>query len=152
MKIGFTIGKFSPLHIGHQSLIERGISECDEFYILVNDSDTTKIPLDVRANWIKELYPTAHVIIGKNPPKQYGMDKESIDIQTNYLKSIFKDIPVNAFYSSEDYGEYVAKAFNIENVRVEKIKDFSATKFRNDPLKYKEFVNEKVYKDFQIYV
>ena len=99
MNIGFTIGKFAPLHKGHEELIEKGIKENEEFYILINDTDVTKVPLEERAKWIKNMYPTVHVIIGKNPPKEYGMDDKSIKIQTDYLKQVFKNIPVTRFYS-----------------------------------------------------
>ena len=94
MNVGFTIGKFAPLHKGHEALIEKGIKENDEFYILINDTEKTSVPLETRANWLKELYPTAHIILGTNPPKQIGMDEKSVKIQTDYLKNIFKDIQV----------------------------------------------------------
>ncbi len=42
-KIGFTIGKFAPLHKGHQFLIETAMKEMDEFYIVVYDTDLIKI-------------------------------------------------------------------------------------------------------------
>ena len=42
MNIGFTIGKFAPLHLGHDELIKRGIKENDLFYILINDTDIIK--------------------------------------------------------------------------------------------------------------
>lgn len=37
-KIGFTIGKFSPYHIGHKYLIKSGIQDMDEFYVVVYDT------------------------------------------------------------------------------------------------------------------
>ena len=55
MNIGFTIGKFAPLHKGHEELIKKGIAENDEFYILINDTNVTNIPLETRAKWLKEL-------------------------------------------------------------------------------------------------
>ena len=148
MNIGFTIGKFAPLHKGHETLIEKGIKENDEFYILINDTNVSDISLETRASWIKHLYPSAHVILGKNPPKQFGMDEESIKIQTNYLKEIFKDIPVNRFYSSEEYGKYVARDLNVENIKVAKIIPISATNIRKDPESNKKYMEDIVYKSF----
>ena len=46
MKVGFTIGKFAPLHKGHQYLIEKGIQEMDEFYVIVYETDKMKIYLN----------------------------------------------------------------------------------------------------------
>ena len=148
MNIGFTIGKFAPLHKGHEMLIEKGLKENDEFYILINDTDVSNISLETRASWIKSLYPSAHIILGKNPPKQYGMDEQSIKIQTDYLKDIFKGIPVNRFYSSEEYGKYVARDLNVENIKVDKTIPISATNIRKNPESNKKYMEEIVYKSF----
>lgn len=148
MKVGFTIGKFAPLHKGHETLIEKGIKENDEFYILINETDLSNIPIETRAEWIRNLYPTAHVILGKNPPKQFGMDEESIKIQTDYLKEMFKNIPVTTFYSSEEYGKYVARDLNVENVIIKKEIPISATAIRSNPKENKNYMEDIVYKSF----
>ena len=70
MKVGFTIGKFAPFHKGHELLIDQAFSEMDEVYILINNTDVTNITLEERAKWIKEIYPKANIILGKNPPKK----------------------------------------------------------------------------------
>ena len=151
MNIGFTIGKFAPLHKGHEELIKKGIEENDEFYILINDTNVTNIPLETRAKWIKELFPKVHIILGKNPPKQYGMDEKSINIQTNYLKEIFKNIPVNRFYSSEEYGKYVARDLGVEDRRVVKQVPISASIIRNNVEKNKTYLEKKIYKEFKMF-
>ena len=147
MNIGFTIGKFAPLHKGHELLIEKGIKEDDEFYVLINDTNVTNIPLKTRANWIKTMFPKAYVILGENPPKQYGMDEESIKIQTDYLKNIFKNIPVNRFYSSEEYGKFVARDMNIEEVKVEKKIPICGSIIRNNIIENKKYIENIVYQD-----
>ena len=48
MSIGFTIGKFAPLHKGHQYLIEKGIKEMDEFYVIVYETKVIDIPVETR--------------------------------------------------------------------------------------------------------
>ena len=113
--IGFTIGKFAPLHKGHQLLIETALKEMDEVYVVVYDTDIIDINVEKRANWIEQLYPNIHIIYAYDSPKQYGLDKESVKIQMNYLSELIKDIPVTHFYSSELYGEKVAEYLNIEN-------------------------------------
>ena len=148
MEVGFTIGKFAPLHKGHEELIERGLAENDEFYVLINNTDVTDIPLKKRAEWLKEMYPSAHIILGENPPKQYGMDKESVEIQVNYLKDVFKNIPVTAFYSGEEYGKFVAEGMKVKNIKIEKEIPINATKIRNNPEDNKKYMENIVYKDF----
>ena len=145
MKIGFTIGKFAPLHKGHQYLIEKGIKEMDEFYVIVYETNVIDIPLEQRAKWIKELYPEVNILLAKNPPSQYGLDEESVKIQMDYLKNIIKDIPVTHFYNSEPYGKYVARDLNIEEVQVDRLREkyaISGTKIRKDVNENKEYIEE----------
>lgn len=151
MNIGFTIGKFAPLHKGHEELIKKGIAENDEFYILINDTNVTNIPLETRAKWLKELFPKTHIILGKNPPKQYGMDEKSIKIQTDYLKDVFKDIPLTRFYSSEEYGKFVARDLGVEDRRVTKQIPISATLIRNDVETNKNYLENGIYKEFKLF-
>lgn len=149
MGIGFTIGKFAPFHKGHEYLIEKGIAENDEFYVLINDTDLIHVPIEERAKWIQDRFPNVKIILGKNPPKQYGMDEKSIKIQLDYLKEIFKDIPVTAFYSCEEYGKYVAKAFKIRNVKLDKEIPISASKIRDNIEENKQFIESYVYDDLK---
>ncbi len=62
-KIGFTIGKFAPLHKGHEELIEKALSEMDEVYVLINNTNATTISIEDRAKWIKGKYPKVNVIL-----------------------------------------------------------------------------------------
>lgn len=151
-KIGFTIGKFAPLHKGHQFLIEKALKEMDEFYIIVYETHLIKNNVKQRANWIEKLYPKAKILYAYNPPSQYGLDKESVKIQIDYLKSIIKNIPVTHFYSSEKYGEYVAKNMNVIDVRVDperKHVPITATKIRNNTEENKGFLENIVYNDLK---
>ncbi len=152
-KIGFTIGKFAPLHKGHQFLIETAMKEMDEFYIVVYDTELIKNSVQERADWIKKLYPKANIIYAFNSPKQYGLDKESVNIQMNYLSKLIKDVPVTHFYSSEPYGEKVAEFLNIENRIVDKERisfPVSASKIRTDSNSNSQYLEEFVYKEFKI--
>ena len=152
-KVGFTIGKFAPLHKGHQYLIETAMKEMDEFYIVGYDTDIIKNPVEERADWIRKLYPKAHIIYAFNSPKQYGLDKESVNIQMEYLSKLIKGIPVTHFYSSEPYGEKVAEYLNINNRIVDKERitvPISAKKIRKDSNTNSKYLEGFVYKEFKI--
>ena len=147
-KVGFTIGKFAPLHKGHQYLIETALKEMDEVYVIVYETDLIDIPVEKRADWIKKLYPNVNVILAKNPPSKYGMDEESIKIQTDYLKKVLGDVPGTHFFSSEEYGKFVARDLNVENRVVDYKREFipiSGTKVRANIDEYANFVNKIVY-------
>jgi len=45
MKRGLTLGKYAPLHKGHQLVIETGLREMDELLVLIYDAPETEIPL-----------------------------------------------------------------------------------------------------------
>ena len=135
LNIGFTIGKFAPLHKGHELVIETALKEVDEMYVVIYDTDLINIDIEKRASWIKKLYPQVKIIYAFNSPKQYGLDKESVNIQMKYLSNLIKDIPVTKFYSSEPYGKKVAEYLKIENREVDiekKIIPISANKIRSD--------------------
>ena len=152
MKIGFTIGKFAPLHKGHQYLIEKGLKEMDEFYVIVYDTNVIDISTEQRAKWIKEIYPKAKIIYAKNPPSQYGLDEKSVKIQTDYLKKLIKEIPVTHFYNSEPYGKFVARDLDIQEVQVDRNREkymISATKLRNNLEENRKYLNNIVYENIK---
>ena len=45
-KIGFTIGKYAPYHIGHKYLIETALKNMDEFYVVVYDTPELNIKME----------------------------------------------------------------------------------------------------------
>ncbi len=149
-KIGFTIGKFAPLHKGHQYLIETALKEMDKVIVVVYDTDVIDIETEKRANWIKELYPNVEIKFAHNPPSKYGLDEESVNIQMKYLSNILKDEVPTHFYSSEKYGASVAKYMNIVDRRVDNERinvPIRATEIRNDIENNKKWIENKVYLD-----
>ena len=152
MKVGFTIGKFAPLHKGHQYLIEKGLEEMDKFYVVIYETEVIQIPIEKRADWIKKIYPNANIIYAKNPPSQYGMDEESVKIQTDYLKKIVNGIEVTHFYNSEPYGKFVARDLGVEEVQVDRKREkypISATAIRCAIEENERYINKIVYKDIK---
>ena len=151
-KIGFTIGKFAPLHKGHEYLIETALKETDELYVIIYDTDVIDIPVESRAKWITDKFKNVKIIYGFDGPKQYGLDEESVKIQMEYLTKKIEGIPVNCFYSSEPYGEKVAEYLNIENRIVDMPRNqvpISAAVIRNDIEKHKIFLDDRVYNEIK---
>ena len=151
-KIGFTIGKFAPLHKGHQYLIETALKEMDKFYIVIYESDVINIPIQTRANWIKKLYPQVEILYAYHPPKQYGLDEKSVKIQMDYLLPIIQNLNCTHFYSSEKYGEKVAKYLNIIDRRVDEKREIipiRATNIRENLEKNKEKIEDFIIKDIE---
>ena len=149
-KIGFTIGKFAPFHKGHEFLIETGIKDMDEFYVVVYDTPQFDIDINKKIEWITKRFPNVKILKAYNSPKQYGLDEQSVNIQMEYLSEIIKDVPVNYFYSSEEYGKCVAQYLDIQNVLVDKSRTnypISAGMIRNDLEKYNDFLDTEIWND-----
>lgn len=149
-KIGFTIGKFAPLHKGHEHLIETALKETDELYVVIYDTDVIDVPVETRAKWITDKFNKVKIIYAFDGPKQYGLDDQSVKTQMEYLTKKIEGIPVNCFFSSEPYGEKVAQYLNIENRIVDMSRQqvpINAGLIRNDIEKHKMFLDEKIYKE-----
>lgn len=151
MKIGLTLGKFTPLHKGHQFMIETALSEMDALYVLIYDSpETSNIPLNRRADWIRKLYPQVKVIEGWNSPSEAGYTKEIMEIQDRYILKMAGHLGITHFYSSEPYGEHVSKALNALNRQVDISRariNISGTAIRQDLYANRHFMADVVYKD-----
>ena len=150
-KVGFTIGKFAPLHKGHQYLIETALNEMDKMIVVVYDTDVIDIETEKRAEWIKKLYPNVEIKFAHNPPSQYGLDEESVKIQMEYLTKIMENEKPTHFYSSEKYGASVAKYMNLVDRRVdnERIKvPIRAEIIRSNIEENKKWLENNVYEDY----
>ena len=152
-KIGFTIGKFAPLHKGHQFLIETALKEMDKVIVVVYDTNLINIKTEKRAEWIKKLYPNVEIKLAHNPPNQYGLDEESVKIQMEYLSKIMDGERLTHFYSSEEYGASVAKYMNLIDRRVDDertIVPVRATMIRDKLEENKKWIENDVYNDYKI--
>lgn len=151
MKTGLTLGKFAPLHKGHQALIEKGISETDSFVVVIYDSpNETIVPLGVRADWIKKLYPSVEVIEAWDGPTEVGDTPEIREMHEDYLRSILGDKRITNFYSSEFYGSHVSKALGAHDCRFDPNRSLvstSGTAIRRDPFSNRQYVDQIVYRD-----
>ncbi|OLP17423.1 hypothetical protein BST81_16670 [Leptolyngbya sp. 'hensonii'] len=62
MKLGITVGKFYPFHLGHDYLIRQAKGQVDHLVVLVGYKPTQEISGLARANWIRFLHPDVEVI------------------------------------------------------------------------------------------
>jgi cytidyltransferase-like protein len=150
--IGLIVGKFAPLHKGHQFLIESALKQVDRLLVLVYDCpETTNIPLQTRAEWIRRLYPRVEVIEGFGAPQEHG---DNPAITQKNLEFVKCSLPcaVGYIFSSEWYGEVLARELRAENILVDgqrKTITISGSEIRENVEQYKKFLPEIVYKDLQ---
>lgn len=60
-KIGLFVDNFSILHSGYELCLKYALQQVDKLIAIVYDNSETKVPLTIRANWIRELYPSVEV-------------------------------------------------------------------------------------------
>ncbi len=156
MRIGLTLGKFAPLHRGHQSVIEASLNEMDHTIVLIYDCpELNTCPLPVRSKWIRELYPSVELLEAWDGPSETGLDPVITAIHDAYLKSRFAGRGVTHFYSSEPYGEHVCLALNAIDRRVDVSRDkfpISGTAIRESPFESRRFLHDRVYRDLVTHV
>jgi len=152
-KTGLTLGKFAPLHKGHEHVIETMIREMDEAIVVIYDTPLTPIPLQIRAGWIKKLYPEVTVIEAWDGPTGNPHDIEYEKLEEQFILSLLGDKKITAFYSSEYYGEHVSEALGCTDRRIDEAREIipvSATVIRENPFKHRQYTSDIVYRDLII--
>ena len=154
-KIGLTLGKFAPLHKGHEYLIKTMLHEMDQAIVVVYDTSVTTIPLQKRADWIRKRFPAIKVIEAWGGPELCADVRKYERKEEEYIKDLLGDIQITAFYSSEYYGAHMSKALNCEDRRIDEMRSVvpvSATMIRENPFVHKQYLSDVVYRDLIVKV
>lgn len=56
-RVGVTVGKFNPPHLGHLHLVNTGATRVDVLYVLLCDRPGQTIPAEARARWLADGAP-----------------------------------------------------------------------------------------------
>ncbi len=118
---GLILGKVAPMHKGHQYLIDTALDIVDELIFVVYDCpDRVHIPTNVRANWIRQLYPQVNVIEGWDAPNEHNNSDLNVQRkQELFISKVLRGKKITHFISSESYGEHMSRHLNAENVVVD---------------------------------
>lgn len=156
MTVGLVLGKFAPLHRGHQLLIETSLAETDQTIVLIYDCPELPVPpLPVRVRWIKELYPDVEVLEAWDGPTETGLDPRITAVHDTYLKKRLAGKHVSRFFSSEPYGDHVSRALGAMDRRVDDQREriaVSATLIRANPYLLRHAISPCVYRDLVTHV
>jgi NadR type nicotinamide-nucleotide adenylyltransferase len=150
-RVGLTLGKFAPLHRGHQHLIETALSETERLIVLIYDCpDVIAVPLGTRAAWIRRSYPQVEIIEAVDGPQQVGSAPEITRAHDAYILRLLAGRRVTHFYSSEFYGAHVSLALGAEDRRVDADRErfrVSGTAIRQAPFEHRHWLAPGVYRD-----
>lgn len=147
VSVGLVLGKFMPLHSGHELLINWAVKKCDKLYVLVCTQDNEPIDPQNRFLWVRKTFennPKIEVVRFHNElPNSSESSRDISKVWSEYLKERFPDVTV--FFGSERYVEYVAEYMNIDyeifdEKRIEV--PISATDIRNNPIQNWDYISE----------
>jgi HTH-type transcriptional repressor of NAD biosynthesis genes len=118
MTRGLIIGKFMPVHQGHIELIKFGASRCDELIVSLSFTDADPIDPELRFSWLQAIFHDDENI--KISKVKDDFDDESLPMESrtqiwaNFIRKTYP--PVDCIYSSEQYGEPLAKHLGVKNI------------------------------------
>ncbi|WP_426506022.1 AAA family ATPase [Dactylosporangium sp. McL0621] len=137
---GLVIGKFYPPHAGHHHLIDAAARACDEVTVVVAPSTVESIPLEDRVAWLREVHARSphvrFVGIYDDTPIDYGSEA-AWDAHTATFRTAVGARRVDRVFSSEAYGEELARRFGAVHVPVDPGRGavpVSGTAVRADPV------------------
>ncbi len=139
---GLVVGKFYPPHAGHHLLIDTAAATCDRVTVVVAPSSAESIPLELRAAWLREAHPQVTIAARYD---DVPVDYDDDDIWEAHC-AIFRDAvreadpnapPIDAVFSSEPYGDELARRFGAKHVAVDPpraARPISGTAVRANPV------------------
>lgn len=169
---GLIVGKFSPLHKGHELLINRALEDCENLYIFsYYTPEFAGCEAHRREFWLKTLFPTAKVFVIDDDyvKKRFNISLPANDADdleerrfVGFLWLNLVNKPLDAVFTSENYGEgyaeemsrYFANYTDFPGVRhilvdlERKQIPISGTNLRSDIHGFKEYLSPVVYASF----
>lgn len=137
---GLVVGKFYPPHAGHHHLISTAARQCATVTVVVAPRTTETIPLPERLRWLGEVHagePNVRFVgIHDDHPVDYA-DPGVWDLHVAVFREALADEPVDAVFSSEEYGGELARRFGAVHVAVDPARGtypVSGTAVREDPV------------------
>ena len=113
MKLGVTVGKFYPFHLGHDHLIARAKEQCDRLVVLVGSKPGQALPASLRASWIRALHPDVETIEVEEdiPEAPEPWAKRALEVLSGRKPDLA--------FTSESYGEPWAAAMGARHVAID---------------------------------
>jgi NadR type nicotinamide-nucleotide adenylyltransferase len=152
MRRGLVFGKFMPLHRGHQLLIDAALADSDEVTIVVYDSDPpgdyVPMPLALRLEWVRRLYPHVEQIVPAADPWKHDRLRDTPTYGELYARELAFLGRFDRVYTSEPTYERFAETLGATHVVVDAARSLvriSGTEIRTDPYAHRGFLDPFIY-------
>jgi HTH-type transcriptional repressor of NAD biosynthesis genes len=168
-RCGLIVGKFSPLHRGHQYLIESALAQCEHVILLTySNPELPGCEAQHREQWLRDLYPrTTRLVLNDRwlNAECPGLSMPHNDApDDDHREFVFKLLPhelkqrIDAVFSSEHYGDGFAASLQrsigqrqIRHVLVDQARaavPISGTSIRGDVHAQRQWLDPVVYASF----
>lgn len=175
---GLVVGKFCPLHRGHERLIGHALERCDEVVLIsYSKPEFPRCGPEARERWLAGLFPLARRLVvtderllgwlrecfrGARVPDNDAPDHEQRDFVGLLLREVLH-LTVDAVFTSESYGDGFAEALTecfrrrergapaVAHVLFDERRatiPISGTTIRSDPHGNREWLSPAVYASF----
>lgn len=131
---GLVLGKFYPFHSGHSHLIREAERHSDRVTVQVLGASVESIPLEVRADWIRESHPGVRVVSAMDDAPVDFASASAWDEHMSVITSLL-DAPVDTVFSSDAYGGELARRLDAHWMQVDEgrqLNPISGTAIRAD--------------------
>jgi NadR type nicotinamide-nucleotide adenylyltransferase len=136
---GVVIGKFRPPHKGHALLIDTALQHVERLTIIVCADASDAIPAPLRADWLRELHPSADVLAVETT----GYDPDDSALWARLTRSWLGDAP-DVVFTSEAYGPAYARHLGCEHITVDQQRSrvpISGSRILVDPTAHLEYLD-----------
>lgn len=169
---GLIVGKFAPLHKGHEHLIRTALSSCDSVFILsYSDPEFAGSEPEKRERWLKALFSEARslVLTAESARADFGLklppNSANDDEHRAFVAGVWQSWGggrLDAVFTSENYGDgfarFLSKALAdipgqgaVEHVLVDlkrKVHNISGTVLRSNIHELRHNLSPLVYSSF----
>ncbi len=160
-RTGLVVGKFAPLHLGHEQVIRAALAVCDHV-VLLSYSRPGFLGFEPsrRAVWLAARFPETTRIVLDHATEPLPDNSDSDETHRAFCAAILRrgvDRPIDAIFSSEDYGPGFAadlarrQGSPVSHVSINHARDVipvSGTALRADIHGLRHFLAPEVYATF----
>ena len=173
-KRGLVVGKFCPLHQGHELLIERaGVASEELLVVSYTKPEFPGCAPARRDGWLRAQFPQAHIVVLDDarlaalcaargvPARTLPHNDDDGELHRHFMGWLcwtVLELPVDAVFTSEDYGPGFARVLErhyasgpVAHVSVDQARaavPVSGTRVRQDPHAHSAFLSPVVYASF----
>lgn len=146
------MGKFMPLHLGHVALVHHALEVASTVVVAIVAKAEEPIPVETRLAWFMEVF-SAEINSGQLQvvPYTHQLPHDGT-FKPDHVQAWCTDIAgrfacVDAFVSSEAYGDVLAEYMGIDHLVFDMGRDvvsISGTEIRENPQRYRAFLPDAV--------